>query len=222
MSKIDQANKIIDLVRAKSNGALVFCSLGKDSLALLDLVYPKFDKIVCVFMHFVKDLEHINRFINWVKVRYPKVIFEQVPHWNLTYILRSGMYCVPNPKVRLLKLADIDKAMRLKFGIPFAFYGMKKADSLNRRLMLNTYENGENKGKVYPLTDWTNKDVLAYMRMKQLPQPVRYSKNASGGIGFNLECFLWMRENCPQDLQKILKAFPMSGKILFDYDNKKL
>jgi len=220
VSKIDQANKIIDLVRVKSNGALLFCSFGKDSLALLDLVYPKFDRVVCVFMYFVKDLEHINRYINWVKVKYSMIEFIQLPHWNLTYILRSGMYCVPNPKVKLLKLADIDNAMRLKFGINYVFYGMKKADSLNRRLMLNTYDNGENNGKVYPLSDWTNKDVLAYMKLKKLPEPVRYSKKASGGIGFNIECFLWMRENYSSDLQKILKAFPMSGKLLFDYDNK--
>ena len=50
--------------------------------------------------------------------------------------------------------------------------------------------------------------------------PIRYSSKASGGVGFNLECYLWMRENAPKDLEKVLKVFPMSGKILFDYDNK--
>ena len=57
------------------------------------------------------------------------------------------MYCVPNPKIKLLKLADVDNAMRLKFGIDYVFYGMKKADSMNRRLMLNTYPDYENAGK---------------------------------------------------------------------------
>ncbi|EYA20515.1 phosphoadenosine phosphosulfate reductase family protein [Bacteroides fragilis str. 1007-1-F  len=118
-----------------------------------------------------------------------------------------------------MKLADIEKAMRMKYGIYYTFYGMKKADSMNRRLMLNTYENGENAGKVYPLSDWTQKDIISYMKMKKLPEPVRYSKKSSGGIGFNLECFLWMRENYPNDLKKILKAFPMSERILFEYDN---
>ena len=72
--------------------------------------------IVCVFMYFVKNLEHINRWINWTKAKYPKIEFVQVPHWNLTYILRGGMYCVPNPKVKLLKLADVVKAMQLTHG----------------------------------------------------------------------------------------------------------
>ena len=114
MNKVEQANRYIDLIRERSSEALLFLSLGKDSLVLLDLLYPKFDRIVCVFMYFVKDLEHINRWINWTKARYPKIEFVQVPHWNLTYILRGGMYCVPNPEVRLLKLADVVKAMQLK------------------------------------------------------------------------------------------------------------
>ena len=211
----------IDLIRVKSSEALLFCSLGKDSLVLLDLIYPKFNRIVCVFMYFVEGLEHIERWIGWVKAKYPRIEFVQVPHWNLTYILRGGMYCVPNPEVKLLKLADVVKAMQLKYGIYYAFLGMKKADGMNRRLMLKGYEaNGyENKGICYPLADWTQKDILAYMKMHQLPEPVRYSLKACSGVGFNLDCMLWLRANYPQDLQKMYRVFPMSERILFEYDN---
>ena len=94
----------IDRIREKSDSALLFCSLGKDSLVLLDMLYHKFERIVCVFMYFVQHLEHIDRWIGWVKARYPKIEFVEVPHWNLTYILRGGLYCVPNPKVKLLKI----------------------------------------------------------------------------------------------------------------------
>ena len=221
MNKVEQANRYIDLIRERSSEALLFLSLGKDSLVLLDLLYPKFDRIVCVFMYFVKDLEHINRWINWTKARYPKIEFVQVPHWNLTYILRGGMYCVPNPEVRLLKLADVVKAMQLKHDVYYTFLGMKKADGMNRRLMLNGYEEKgyENNGMCYPLADWTQKDILAYMKQNNLPEPVRYGNKASNGIGFNIDCFLWLRSNYPVDLQKIIKAFPMSGRILFEYDN---
>ena len=221
MNKVEQANRYIDLIRERSSEALLFLSLGKDSLVLLDLLYPKFDRIVCVFMYFVKDLEHINRWINWTKARYPKIEFVQVPHWNLTYILRGGMYCVPNPEVRLLKLADVVKAMQLKHGVYYTFLGMKKADGMNRRLMLNGYEEKgyEYNGMCYPLADWTQKDILAYMKQNNLPEPVRYGNKASNGIGFNIDCFLWLRSNYPVDLQKIIKAFPMSGRILFEYDN---
>ncbi|MCQ2257845.1 MAG: phosphoadenosine phosphosulfate reductase family protein [Bacteroidaceae bacterium] len=221
MTLMEQTHRTIDAVRVSSDSVIVFCSLGKDSLVTLDLIYPKFNRIVCVFMYFVPHLEHIENWVNWVKTRYPKVEFMQVPHWNLSYILRGGLYCVPNPKVKLIKLADVIKAIRLKTGIGIALLGMKKADGMNRRLMLKGYE-GENyihNGCAYPLADWTQKDVLAYMKQAQLPEPIRYSLKASSGTGFNIDCFLWLRENFPQDLQTIYKVFPMSERILFEYDN---
>lgn len=221
MGKVDEANRIINLVRDQTDEVILFCSLGKDSLVLLDLLYPKFKRIVCVFMYFVKGLEHVDRYIRWSQSRYPSIEFVQIPHWNLTHILRNGMCCVPNPKVKLLKLSDVEKSIRLTYGINYVFYGMKKADSMNRRLMLNTYENYLHVGKVYPLADWTQKDILAYMRQHKLPEPVRYSKKASGGVGLNLDCLLWLRTNNPQDLQKLLTAFPLAEKILFDYDHAK-
>lgn len=222
MTLQERTYKIINAIREKTDSVVLFCSLGKDSLVLLDMIYPRFERIVCVFMYFVKDLEHINRWIGWVKAKYPNIEFVQVPHWNLTYILRGGMYCVPNPKVKLLKLADVVKAMQLKYGIYYTFLGMKKADGMNRRLMLNGYEaNGyENNGLCYPLADYTQKEVLAYMRQHNLPQPIRYSLKASNGVGFSLDCFLWLRENYPQDLERIYQVFPMSRRILFEYDNK--
>ena len=199
---------------------MLFYSGGKDSIVLLDLIYPYFDRIVCVFMYFVPGLEHVDNYINWAKARYPKAEFVQVPHWNLSYVLRTGMYCVPNPKVKLLKLRDVVKAVRLRYGLYYTFLGMKKADGLNRRLMLGTYEvNGyENKGMCYPLAEWTQKDILAYMKQRGLPEPVRYSKKASSGVGLNLDCFLWMQEHYPGDLAKVLKAFPMSERILFEHE----
>lgn len=222
MNPIASAQKSIDRVCSVTDSAMLFCSFGKDSLVLLDLLYPRFKRILCVFMYFVKDLEHIDRWIKWAQAKYPNAEFVQVPHWNLTYILRSGLYCVANPKVKLMKLADVVKAMRLKYGIGYCFLGMKKADSMNRRLMLKGYEESgyENAGLVYPLADWTQKDILAYMRQRNLPAPIRYSLKASTGVGFNEDCLLWLRDNYPQDLQKIYKVFPMAERVLFEYDRK--
>lgn len=222
MALLERTYSSIDRIREKSDSALLFCSLGKDSLVLLDLIYPRFERIVCVFMYFVKDLEHIDRWINWVKAKYPKIEFVQIPHWNLTYILRGGLYCVPNPRVKLLKLADVIKSMRLKYGLEYVFLGMKMADGMNRRLMLKGYEETqyENKGLCYPLAEWTQKDILSYMKQHNLPEPVRYSLKASSGVGFNLDCMLWLEQNYPQDLERIYKVFPLSMRILKEYHYK--
>ena len=222
MTKLERTYKSIDAIRTKTDSAILFCSLGKDSLVLLDLIYPRFKRIVCVFMYFIKDLEHINKWVNWVKAKYPNIEFVQIPHWNLTYILKGGLYCVPNPKVKLLKLADVIQSMRLKYGIDYTFLGMKKADGMNRNLMLKGYEaNGyENNGLCYPLAEWTQKDILSYMRQHNMPEPVRYSLKASSGVGFNLDCMLWMEKYYPQDLERIYKAFPMAERILWEHKQK--
>lgn len=222
MGLLEVTYKSIASVREKSDSAILFLSLGKDSLVLLDLIYLKFDRIVCVFMFFVKDLEHIDRWINWVKAKYPKIQLEQVPHWNLSYILKGGLYCVPDPKVKLLKLADVVNTMKLKHNIDYVFLGMKKADGMNRRVMLGRYKQNDyiNNGMCYPLAEWTQKDILTYMKQKRLPQPVRYSLKASSGVGFNLDCMLWMEKFFPQDLQRIYQCFPMAERILWEYHNR--
>lgn len=222
MNRLATAYSVIDAVRRETDACIVFCSLGKDSIVTLDMVYPKFNRVVCVFMYFVKGLEHIERWVRWVKARYPRVEFVQEPHWNLTYILRCGLYCVPNPNVKLFKLRDVVKAVQLRSGISYTFLGMKMADGMNRRLMLRGYKERcyINGSLAYPLAEWTQKDVLAYMKQHQLPDPVRYSLKAGGGVGFNEDCFLWMEKNFPQDLQKIYAVFPFSRRILYEYHLK--
>ena len=219
MTKIESANAVLDEVRKRTDTIGIALSLGKDSLVCLDLAYNKFDRIVCFFMYFVKDLEHIDRWIRWTKAKYPKIEFVQIPHWTLSFMLRSGLYCAPQPNVKLIKLDSIIKTMRLTYNLEYILLGMKKADGMNRRLMLNGYEQNNyiNNGLVYPLAEWNQREVLAYMKKNRLPEPVRYSLKASSGLGFNTECFLWMYKNFPQDLNKIYAIFPLSQRILFEY-----
>ncbi len=223
------ANDCIDYVASQTDTCILMCSLGKDSIVTLDLIYPKFKKVYCYFMAFVHGLEHIDRWIKWVKVRYPNIEFYEIPHWNLSYILRSGLYCTQHPNQKLLKLADIENALRLKHNTQWVFLGMKKADGMNRNLMITRMKDAHytDNYQAYPLAEFSQKQILSYMQMHQLPQPVMYSLATSGdgakvgkasnGIGFNLDCMLWLEKNYPQDLQTIYKTFPMSERILLEY-----
>lgn len=222
MNKLQEAEATINIIREKSDTCVLFNSFGKDSLVVLDLVAKRFKRVICVFMYFVPHLDHIDRFIHQCICRYDNVEVLQMPHWNLSYVRRGGMYCEANSKEKLLKLRDaVDKACS-HIGCPYVFLGMKKADSMNRRLMLNGYESQHyiNGNWGYPLATWTQKEVLAYMKQHHLPSPVRYGTNASNGVGFNIDCFLWMREHAPQDLEKMYEYFPQSRRILFEYDYK--
>lgn len=223
MTPIDHANEVIASVRQKTDRAILFYSCGKDSEVLLDLMAPHFKEIVCVFMYFVKGLDHIDNYLRAVKARYANVTILQVPHWTLTRVLRCGLYCIPNPNVKLLSLKDVDESVRMKTGISYSFYGMKQSDGMNRCLMLRGYENEaiSNTNKVYPLSKWKKSDVMAYIKAKKLPEPISYNKNKSQGLTFLPEVFDYLRRHYPQDLEKIYKVFPLSRNILLRYDEEK-
>lgn len=224
MTSIGHTNNVINLIREKTNEVILFYSCGKDSIILLDLLCKKFDRVVCVFMYFVKDLEHINKYINYCTTKYNNVEVLQVPHFMLSSIYRYGMYCPVDKSIKkLLTLKDIDAFVRGKFNIYYTVYGWKQADSLDRRVILRTYKMqafNEATNKVYPLSMWLDGQVLSYIKLNKLANPIRYSKNKSGGLGFNTECYVYLRRYYPNDLKKILKKFPLSQQILIQYDNK--
>ena len=76
-------------------------------------------------------------------------------------------------------VAKINEKVQQETGIEWCVMGFKKNDSLNRRLMLNTYpdEMTSEKGKkLYPLSNWNNKQVLAYIQKERLIQPISYGQ----------------------------------------------
>jgi len=215
------AKKVISIVRQQTSDAILFYSGGKDSLALLDMIAPRFDRVVCVFMYFVEGLEHIEKYLRIVK-KYASAEVLQVPHWILSTIYREGVYCVADNTVPLRKLKDIRDYARAQTGIDWVFMGMKQSDSLNRRLMLKGYEEqaiSRASHTAYPLSTWKKGDVLAYLKFRKIPLPIDYGiKSNSSGMVFNAQVFDYLRRNYPQDLERIYKQFPLSRQILFEYD----
>lgn len=220
---LTHAKRVISLVAQKSDRAILFYSSGKDSIALLDLMAPHFKEIVLVYMYLVPGLQHVDKYLNYSRAKYPNVTVKQVPHWNLSYIQAYGMFTEPKENIKLLKLKHIDAAIREETGIEYVFYGMKKADGMSRNIMLSRYDLHalSTTGKVYPLALWTKADVLQYIRSRGLPLPIEYSKGkASQGLGLNIDCFLYLQKNYPADLTRILSAYPLAEKILIDHQNR--
>lgn len=227
LGKLQFAIETCHLVSLKTDEVALFFSGGKDSICLLDIMHPHFKKIYLVNMYFVKGLQHIDKYMNYALSKYSNTEQIQVEHWIMSYIRNSGKYCIPNYSQKLIKLTDIDNTIRETTGVQYTFYGMKKADSLNRNLMLRQYERESisKTGKIYPLSQFKNKDVLAYIRLNKLPIPISYnSKKQSQGVFFNEDVFLYLRNNYPNDLQLIYNQFPQSKQILFehDYENRSI
>lgn len=189
-------------------------------MVLLDLCRKTFAEVVCVFMYFVPELEHCEIYLRYA-AQFPNVRVLQYEHPQLSNIRKYGVYCTRQPKTKLRTLKDVAADVVADTGIGWGVYGMKKADSLTRRIWLDTLENKAiepKTSKAYPLSLWTNKLVVNYVERNRLPLPIKYSDKASNGVGFNLQCFLWMRRYYPADLERIYAAFPASAQLLFEYD----
>ena len=227
---LERAKQVIDEVSKQTDEIILFHSLsGKDSITLLDLCYPRFKRVVCVFMYIVKGLDHIEEYYRYAKMKYPNVEFIQVPHYALySYIKFGFMGCKMNPKQRLWTLSDITEKIRKQTGIEWACYGFKQSDGLNRRVMLRTYTEKLGLGKYeaisfkskkfYPLSTYKNADIKAYIAKEHLKAPEAYGgKGQSQGTDItDLNYHLYLKKKYPQDLERIYEVFPMTRVVLLD------
>ena len=218
--------KAIDIIEtiAKCNSEVILfhSASGKDSIALLDLLYPYFKRIVCVYMYVVPNLEHINRYISYAQKRYPKAEFIQVPHYGLFSYYKTGYMGCEKRNIRKYNLSDLTDIIRAKCSIKWACFGFKQSDGMNRRIMLRTYEQNaicEKTHKFFPLSEYKNADVIKYIEQNDLIRPEKYGNTQSSGTNISDIGYLtYLRNNYLQDLQKIIAEFPMVERILYEYD----
>ena len=221
---LTRAIQTIEQIAQKTNKVILFHSMsGKDSIALLHLLYPHFEQVICVFMYVVKDLEHIARYMHYINKKYPKARIIQIPHFALFSYIKTGyLGHKKNEKQRLYNLAELTDNIREKTAIEWVVFGFKQSDSMNRRVMLRTYQeesiNEKNK-KVYPLSIYKNSDIIEYIKLEKLITPEKYGNSQSSGTNItDINYLLFLRENYPNDLKKIINEFPLVERKLYEYD----
>ena len=236
MNKYAETMKTIRSVLEKTDTAVLFYSAGgKDGIALLDMLASVFKKVICYYLYIIPNLDHIRTYIRWAETRYPNVEVRQIEHYQKDYIDMIGVFKDADPAYSLPKkdpnrkkprsIGDVEEFVREETGIRYAFSGMKGVDGYNKRMRLKLYKkrNGDyitEKGMVYPLAVWTNKEVLQYIRSRNLITPFVYNpKDTSQGFGIDITTLLLMRENYPNDYKRIMEEFPYSRKLIFDYEN---
>ena len=223
---LERAKEIIDDIAKETDEIILMHSLsGKDSIALLDLVYPRFKRVVCVFMYLVPNLEHITAYYRYAKAKYPNTEWLQVPHYawyNYRKIGFMGCECVPEQ--REWKLADIIDKVRERTGIEWCCLGFKQSDGLYRRLMLRSYKDGKESiswsgHKFYPLSTYKNKDVLAYIKANRLKSPEAYDGGFGQSCGTSLTSYPYLKyleRKYPMDLERIYGLYPQTRYVIAD------
>jgi sulfate adenylyltransferase subunit 2 len=218
---------ILQLIRKETPKIILFNSLaGKDSIMLLDMCSQMFEHVYCVYMYYVPDLEHMNRFKRFFDKQYQNVTWSQTEHFATNSYKKYGLYGYPaEPKLKKLNLAMITNNFRKQLNLEWVIFRSKQSDGLSRRLQLKTYDFEAidwNKKKAYPLSKFTNKEVLQYIKVNNCIEPLNYGdKRPSQSNDITDGVFLsWCKKNFPDDLQKIFNLFPECELILFRHENQ--
>lgn len=212
------AHGIIDHVQKETSEVVLFHSLtGKDSIAMLEMLSAKFERVHCVYMYMFKDFEFLNPYREAV-LRYPNTTLQEVPHFVLSTWARSGLLGKPM-NTRELLLKDIMADVRAGTGIDWISLGWKSADSMQRGIIMRQYYakgiDIEHK-KFFPLSSFKKQDVLNYIKIKGLIQPLNFgAKGAGSGIDFSLPFIKWLKQHHPEDHDKLLDTYPNLLSLLY-------
>jgi len=215
---LSESIRVLEEARAQHDAVLVSYSGGKDSLAVLDLCSRYFERVEAFFMYIVPGLRSIEEKLEYARQRYG-VTIHQVPHWITIQMLKNGAFCWGDSrssasKVGDWRLADVYRLVRKESGIELIAHGGRKADSLWRRRHMaeSDYSN-----VIFPLKGWNKFDSASYLKARGLPNMSGTNKNANG-IGLETTNMVWLRENYPDDLDRIDKVFPFARARLLRHD----
>lgn len=207
---------------AKLSGGSVIVGLsGKDAITTLDICKQEFERVEAFFMYLVPGLECVERPVKAIAAQL-SVKLHLVPHWELSKFVKYAVFRDPVPnanKLRCLKLVDVEKHLRAVSGINWFGYGERASDSYARQLYTRRYKGEDIDGvheawrRVWPIYDWSTRDVLSYLRGRRLPLPPRVgadtgSVNGTTGINLFPDSLLWLKRNYPDDYAKVLAFFP--------------
>lgn len=198
----------------ESDSCLVAYSGGKDSLAVMDLCCRTFKRVVAFHMYFVPGLKVIEDRMDYARQRWGVEVL-YYPHWVFLRCLRSGFYgneSADQSAVPEMKLHDIYTWVMADTGISVIANGARKADSLwRRRYFYLTRSWGE---MLYPLKEWMVSDVLAYLRLHNIPTPDSEGRS-NNGIDLTTHSMLWLHDNYPEDFARLEQWFPYARAVVY-------
>ncbi len=203
-------------------------STGKDSMATALVLKELGVKFMPFFFFHIPDLEFVERNVSMCEeilgveiIRMPHpMLYDYLRHQDFqapkaTYYLDSMGY----PKMTFEGMVD---AHLESIGDPGGHYdavGMRASESLNRRLVFRKqgFINHKDK-KVYPICDWNQKDVLSYLKKKNVPLTDDYRIWNRSFDGLKYQFLFGVKENHPKDWQTIKEYFPLIDLELFRYE----
>lgn len=210
---------VLETLRQRTDAVLLGFSGGKDSLVLADILHGRGFRVVPFFLHVVEGISFQEKALRWYERRYGEAVLRRA-HPALHAYMQCGLYR-PNAymDMRGVRWGDVLDSLRDEAGTDTVVLGWKQSDSLDRRIVLRQMELeaiGKDARLVYPLSIWTDKMVMAHIRQRRLPQPVRIGR--SGDVALSAVSLRFLRDNYPDDFARVLRVFPMADALIYRED----
>jgi 3'-phosphoadenosine 5'-phosphosulfate sulfotransferase (PAPS reductase)/FAD synthetase len=194
-------------------------STGKDSLCCAVMLKKMGVPFIPFYFYQIPDLSFINKNIRLYE-RLLEISIVRYPHPMLYDYLRHQDFQPPDmikylveydlPK---LTFADIISCHLISIGIDYPVYditGQRAGESFNRR---KHFEKegfiNHNKCKINMIADWNKADVMNYLKANDVPLTNDYKIWNRSFDGLKYQFLFGVKENYPEDYDKIKKMFPL-------------
>lgn len=205
---------LYDIIKTQArvtDSVIVAFSGGKDSIVTLDLCFRYFKNVKPFFMYICPDLSFQERMLEWYERKYQTEII-RLPHMDVSEFFHYGSFRAPDITFPIVSINDIYKYVRLKTDIWWISAGERINDSIVRRAMMKKSGSIDvQRGRFYPISAWNKKEVMQYIKYHNL-----YLSQDSRKLGFSFRSLeghelLMLKQNFPEDYQKILHLYPFAG-----------
>jgi phosphoadenosine phosphosulfate reductase len=183
-------------------------STGKDSIVTLDLMIKHYKgPMKFVYLYFVKGLPMKEAILQHYEKRYG-ITIDRLPDSSHIFMKTGKRH----------KLAHIEADIRFKYDISYLATGIRRDETFSRRGMLAHIEHGidEKYKKLYPVIDFSKKDIYAYIKFHKLPLPIEYNSGKDRDLYVpSASTLLILKRNYPNDYQVIIKEFPQLEAVVW-------
>lgn len=224
--------ELVPIVREMAGNRLLLSFSGRDSLAMWLWLRDQGFELIPYWCYTVPGLSYDDEMIDYYE-RYFGCSILRLPAPETYRLLSAGAWQPPRASALLDHMdlvhygwSDIEDMLAERFDLPATYLsavGMKAADNLMRlRLIRQMGPIGTRRRHYYyAIWDWKTANVKASLAAHDAKLPRCYLYWGSTGDGIEYRWLRYLKDNLPDDYQRVLDVFPLAEAELFRYEQVK-